>query len=104
MKALRGLSAPLAERDSLKQWPEDEAAFERDVAERGAAAASRPVGAGGEAVDGRPRARFQRLLELLHRGQHLLHGGLRVAEQQRGVLVVEERVVDPREARCSSSA
>ena len=46
----------------------------------------------------------QRRLEVLHRGEHLLHGGLRVAEQQRGVLVVEERVVDPREARCSSSA
>ncbi len=50
MKALRGVMWALAERDSLKQWPEDEAAFERDVAERGAAAASRPVGAGGDAV------------------------------------------------------
>ena len=50
MKALRGVLSPLSERDALKQWPEDEAAFERDVAERGAAAASRPVGAGGEAA------------------------------------------------------
>jgi NAD(P)-dependent dehydrogenase (short-subunit alcohol dehydrogenase family) len=50
MKALRGVLSPLSERASLKQWPEDEAAFERDVAERGAAAASRPVGAGGEAA------------------------------------------------------
>ena len=50
MKALRGLLSPLSERDALKQWPEDEAAFERDVAERGAEAASRPVGAGGEAA------------------------------------------------------
>jgi len=53
MKALRGVLWPLAERDALKQWPEDEAAFERDVAERGADAASRPVGAGGEAVTAR---------------------------------------------------
>lgn len=48
--ALRGLVWPLAERDALKQWPDDEAAFERDIAERGSEVASRPVGAGGEAA------------------------------------------------------
>ena len=51
--ALRGIVVPLAERDALKQWPADEAAFERDIAERGVEASSRPVGAGGEAVTAR---------------------------------------------------
>jgi len=55
--ALRGLVWPLAERDALKQWPEDEVAFERDIAERGSEAASLPVGAGGEAATAARRAR-----------------------------------------------
>ena len=94
MKALRGVLWPLAERDSLKQFPEHEATFERDVAERGADAASRPVGAGGEAVTARnarerdglaPRASCPRsvetrdtsgVLQVLHGGEDLLHGGV----------------------------
>jgi NAD(P)-dependent dehydrogenase (short-subunit alcohol dehydrogenase family) len=48
-RPLRGLLTPLTERGSGGDFPEMEARFERDLAERGAAA-SQPVGAGGEAV------------------------------------------------------
>jgi len=51
--ALRGVIATLTERQSLERAAELDAAFEADVAERGADAASRPVGAGGEAVTAR---------------------------------------------------
>jgi hypothetical protein len=44
--ALRGILPSLTDRQSLKNAPEMDAAFERDVAARGAEA-SRPVGAGG---------------------------------------------------------
>ncbi len=47
--ALRGVLPLLTDRHSLRTAPEMDAAFERDVAERGAEA-SRPVGAGGEAA------------------------------------------------------
>jgi NAD(P)-dependent dehydrogenase (short-subunit alcohol dehydrogenase family) len=47
--ALRGVLPKVIERHSLATAPEMDAAFERDVAERGAEA-SRPVGAGGEAA------------------------------------------------------
>jgi NAD(P)-dependent dehydrogenase (short-subunit alcohol dehydrogenase family) len=46
---LRGVMTRLTERGSKDGFPEMEAAFERDLAERGAAEASRPVGAGGAA-------------------------------------------------------
>lgn len=49
MIALRGVVWRVIERDALKTAPELDAAFERDVAERGAEA-SRPVGAGGAAA------------------------------------------------------
>src|SRR5436309_16124305 len=44
----------------------------------------------------RPRDQSSQLLHLAH---DLLHGRLRVAEQEGGVLVVEERVLDACEAR-----
>jgi NAD(P)-dependent dehydrogenase (short-subunit alcohol dehydrogenase family) len=47
---LRGVLAPVFERGGREQAAEVDAAFERDVAERGAAAASAPVGAGGAAA------------------------------------------------------
>ncbi len=47
--ALRGILPGLTERQALESAPEMDAAFERDVAERGAEA-SRPVGAGGAAA------------------------------------------------------
>jgi NAD(P)-dependent dehydrogenase (short-subunit alcohol dehydrogenase family) len=50
-RPLRGLLGRLFELGSAKDYPELEAAFARDVAERGADA-SRPVGAGGAAVAG----------------------------------------------------
>ncbi len=48
--ALRGVLPAVLERETLKNVPELDAAFERDVADRGMEAASRPVGAGGEAA------------------------------------------------------
>jgi hypothetical protein len=53
IKRAVGLSSAvqrLTEREALKAAPELDAAFERDVAERGAEEASKPVGAGGAAV------------------------------------------------------
>jgi NAD(P)-dependent dehydrogenase (short-subunit alcohol dehydrogenase family) len=47
--AVRGLLQPLIDRQAKIAVPEVDAAFERDVAERGAAAVSAPVGAGGQA-------------------------------------------------------
>jgi NAD(P)-dependent dehydrogenase (short-subunit alcohol dehydrogenase family) len=47
--AARGLVQPLIDVQARKAVPEIDAAFERDIAERGAAAVSAPVGAGGQA-------------------------------------------------------
>jgi NAD(P)-dependent dehydrogenase (short-subunit alcohol dehydrogenase family) len=47
--ASRGLIQPLVQREAASSLPEIDAAFERDIAERGAAAVSAPVGAGGQA-------------------------------------------------------
>jgi hypothetical protein len=47
--AARGLVQPLIDMQARKAVPEIDAAFERDIAERGAAAVSAPVGAGGQA-------------------------------------------------------
>lgn len=47
--AARGLIQPLIDREAAKSVPEIDAAFESDIAERGAAAVSAPVGAGGQA-------------------------------------------------------
>ena len=47
---LRTALAPLLDRQALPLAAEADALFERDVAERGAEAASRPVGPGGEAA------------------------------------------------------
>jgi NAD(P)-dependent dehydrogenase (short-subunit alcohol dehydrogenase family) len=49
-RILRGVVTPLTARGSRKSFPEFEAAFERDVAERGAEAASQPSGTGGAAA------------------------------------------------------
>lgn len=46
---MRGFLQPLVEREAAKSMHEVDAAFERDVAERGAAEVSAPVGAGGRA-------------------------------------------------------
>jgi NAD(P)-dependent dehydrogenase (short-subunit alcohol dehydrogenase family) len=50
MLVLRGVTGPLADRGSGRQVAEIDAAFNQDVAERGAEAASALVGAGGEAA------------------------------------------------------
>jgi hypothetical protein len=47
---LRTALAPLLDRLSLRRAAEADARFERDVTDRGAEAASRPVGPGGEAA------------------------------------------------------
>jgi NAD(P)-dependent dehydrogenase (short-subunit alcohol dehydrogenase family) len=49
-RLLRGLLTPLTARGSRNSFPEFEAAFERDVAERGRDTASQPSGAGGAAA------------------------------------------------------
>ena len=49
MLVLRGMLGPLLERGSGERTAELDAAFARDVAERGSEAASALVGAGGEA-------------------------------------------------------
>ena len=49
-RPLRGLLPRLTERGGGNEYPATEAAFERDIAERGVEASSRPVGAGGEAL------------------------------------------------------
>jgi NAD(P)-dependent dehydrogenase (short-subunit alcohol dehydrogenase family) len=48
--ASRTLVRRLAEREMLKEVPDMEARFKADIAQRGAEAASRPVGPGGEAA------------------------------------------------------
>jgi NAD(P)-dependent dehydrogenase (short-subunit alcohol dehydrogenase family) len=50
MLVLRGITGPLLDRGSGERTAEIDAAFERDVAERGAQTASAPVGAGGAAA------------------------------------------------------
>ncbi|HEY6781273.1 MAG TPA: SDR family oxidoreductase [Thermoleophilaceae bacterium] len=47
--ALRGVIGPLIDRSARDAVPEAEAAFERDIAERGVEAVSAPVGVGGQA-------------------------------------------------------
>jgi NAD(P)-dependent dehydrogenase (short-subunit alcohol dehydrogenase family) len=47
--AARGLIQPLIDQQASKVMPEVDAAFERDIAERGAEVVSAPVGAGGQA-------------------------------------------------------
>jgi NAD(P)-dependent dehydrogenase (short-subunit alcohol dehydrogenase family) len=47
---LRGMMQPVLERQAAPHVPESDAAFMRDVEERGAAVASGPVGPGGEAA------------------------------------------------------
>jgi NAD(P)-dependent dehydrogenase (short-subunit alcohol dehydrogenase family) len=47
---LRGVIAPLVHREGLKGAPELDAAFEREIAERGAEDVSAPIGAGGVAA------------------------------------------------------
>lgn len=49
-RILRGVLSPFTARAARDTFPEFEATFARDVAERGAEAASRPTGAGGEAA------------------------------------------------------
>jgi len=49
-RALRGVLTPLTARGSRDSFPEFEAAFERDVAERGVETASGPSGTGGAAA------------------------------------------------------
>ena len=56
MLVLRGMLGPLLERGSGKRIAELDAAFARDVAERGPEAASALVGAGGQADRGRETA------------------------------------------------
>jgi len=51
MLVLRGITGPLLDRSSGERTAEIDAAFERDVAERGVHAASALAGAGGEAAE-----------------------------------------------------
>ena len=50
MLVLRGVLGPLLDRGADARTAEVDAAFARDVAERGAEEASAPMGAGGEAA------------------------------------------------------
>jgi NAD(P)-dependent dehydrogenase (short-subunit alcohol dehydrogenase family) len=56
MLVLRGITGPLLDRGPGERTAEIDAAFERDVAERGAETASAPVGAGGAAAGRRETA------------------------------------------------